>query len=138
MRDVVLGLFPFITASLGAWLASHRGRSAAGWFFLSFFFGVIGLGILAALPRLRFSCPRCTHPYDRGVTSCTSCGATLPVEALANRLTPGIRYDLECPGCATPYREEDYQPDADQIFCSFCWAEVPRRSKTPAGATNPA
>ena len=132
MGDVALGLLPLVTGGLGAWLASDRGRSAVGWFFLSLVFGVIGLGILAGLPRLRFSCPLCTHPYDRGAKSCASCGASLPAEALASRLTPGLRYDLECPGCGTPYREEDYQPDADQIFCSFCRTEVPRRASTSA------
>jgi hypothetical protein len=128
VRDIFLILFPFITAGLGAWLAAHRGRSAVGWFCLSLLFGVIGLGILAALPRLRFTCPRCTHPYTRGATVCASCSATLPRDVIAERLTPGIPYDSQCPECETPYREGDYRPDADVIFCSFCKAQLGRRT----------
>ena len=34
------------------WVASQKGRSGGGWFFLAFFFNVIALIALAALPNL--------------------------------------------------------------------------------------
>src|SRR5689334_16161702 len=120
MDRVVLLLILFGMAALGAWLARRKGRSAVGWFLLVLFLHLIGLLILIALPRLRLTCPRCTYPYTRGTAVCGSCGATLPPEGSVDRLTPGVRYESTCPQCETPYREEDYQPDAEHIYCSAC------------------
>lgn len=33
---------------------------------------------------------------------------------------------LLCPACETPYRLEDYNPQALRIYCSSCKAELPR------------
>jgi predicted amidophosphoribosyltransferase len=130
-------LIVFAMAGCGAWLANRRGRSAVGWFLIVLFLHVIGLGILLALPRLRLTCPLCTGPYTRGATVCESCGAPLPPEGVVDRLTPGQRYDSRCPACETPYREDDYQPDAEHIFCSACREELPRRRTSPDESTAP-
>lgn len=135
MDRTVLVLILFAMAACGAWLARKRGRSPVGWFFLVLVLHVIGLLILLALPRLRLTCPLCIHPYRRGATACESCGATLPAEGTADRLTPGERYDRQCPRCDTPYREEDYRADAEHIFCTACKGELPRRP--PAGTDSP-
>ena len=117
---------------VGAWVARSRGRSAAGWFCLVLVFSFVGLLTLLALPRLRLTCPQCLSFYRRGATACASCGANLPEPVIADRLTPGVRYDRQCPHCTTPYREEDYRPDAEQIFCSWCKGELPwRRPRGP-------
>jgi double zinc ribbon protein len=131
----VLLLILFGMAGLGAWLAKSRGRSPVGWFLLVLFLHLIGLAILVALPRLRLTCPLCTHPYTRGATVCESCGAPLPPESVADRLTPGERYDSRCPNCETPYREDDYQPDAEHIYCSTCREELPRRGSAQTDLT---
>jgi hypothetical protein len=114
-----------------AWLAERNGRSVFGWVVLILFTHLIGLAVLAVLPRLRLTCPQCAHEYRRGATVCAACGVALPSEDAADRLTFGERYDQQCPNCDAPYREDDYQPDAEHIYCSTCRQEVPRRPLNP-------
>ena len=42
-----------ICGVIGAMIASHKGRSAFGWFFGGFFLGIIGVIIVAVLPNLK-------------------------------------------------------------------------------------
>ena len=126
MDGWVLLLILVAMAVFGAWLAHRRGRSAVGWFFIVLVVHLVALGVLVALPRLRLTCPQCTHPYRRGATVCESCGAALPAEGVVDRLIPGERYDRQCPHCEAPYREEDYRADAEHIYCSACRGELPQ------------
>jgi hypothetical protein len=137
MEGALLLLIVFAMAVFGAWLADRRGRSAVGWFVLVLFLHLIALAILVVLPRLRLTCPFCLHSYNRGAAVCESCGATLPPEDTVDRLTPGVRYESQCPHCETPYREEDYRPDAEHIFCSACRGELPRRNTSPTDSSAP-
>jgi hypothetical protein len=66
---------------------------------------------------IRLTCPQCVSPYRRGATVFASCEATLPDPSIADRLAPGVRSDHQCPHCTTPFRDEDYRPDAEQISC---------------------
>ncbi|MEX0716899.1 MAG: DUF4339 domain-containing protein [Planctomycetaceae bacterium] len=50
MEFVVLWI---ICGAIAAAIAHHKGRSAIGWFFMGFFFSLIGIVIVAVLPNVR-------------------------------------------------------------------------------------
>ena len=123
---------------LGAVFARRKGRSAVGWFFIVFFLPLIGLLLLAVLPRLNLTCPFCAKPYPLDSTECPHCGSRLPQPYAASLLTSsGETYVHRCPQCGLPYRLEDYRPDAEHIYCSGCHAELPRHSTFAAHEADP-
>lgn len=75
----------------------------------------------------RLSCWQCGARYEAEVRRCPECAIALPPpEAARELVVPGRRYDGVCPACNTPWRGEDYLPQAEEWRCSWCRRPLPR------------
>ena len=108
--------------------ARRKHRSGLVWFFICLFFSVLGFLILLVLPPMKYSCPVCGAEYKEGQQSCSKCNSALPDKYATESLALNKRnttYALKCSNCEMPYRIEDYDKNANRIFCSRCKSELP-------------
>ncbi len=107
-------------------IARRRHRSPL-WFVAGLLGSFLAAGLVALLPDLKQSCPRCKAPFHVGEAHCSQCGVELPGPDTIARLGGDIgRFDQQCPTCRRPYSLSDYRPDALEILCSWCKAPLPR------------
>ena len=120
------GLLLLASPIAAAYMAARKGRSPLGWFLIALVTQFVGMFAVMLLSPL-LCCPRCGRTYQNHEKACAGCGCTLPVLEVAYRLSrPKETYDAQCGACATPYRVDDYRPELDHIYCSWCHAELPR------------
>ena len=110
---------------VAAWVASQKGRSGVGIFFLSLFLSpVIGLLVVIALPRLELTMPArrgsdyilchgCNRPRRADAFTCPRCGAGATPEP--QRLASAMG---TCPGCRR-------RRGTNQIKCIYCGNSAP-------------
>lgn len=76
-----------ICAVLSALVASAKGRSGFGWFFLSLIFGIFALIIVACLSSIKSQPKRYSDPVKTNSDGkiCPNCAETIKLNALACR-----------------------------------------------------
>lgn len=86
-----LFVFWLICAVVTAVIASSKGRSGLGWFFVGFFISVFGLILVIVLPSIKpaatyadaptpdthVKCPDCRELVFKDARKCKHCGTTL-------------------------------------------------------------
>lgn len=90
---MTLILIWLVCAIGSAAIASNKGRSGLGWFFVSSILGVFGLLLVAILPKLedkseaalQTKCPSCFGPIDRRATTCRHCQNPVTPEITAEQ-----------------------------------------------------
>ena len=80
--------------------------------------GMIGVGIKPFLDKMNRNEKKKKSETEKGEK--VGCSHQKP---LVDSNAPNKTF--QCPECDRPYRLGDYQPDADEIFCSWCHEKLP-------------
>jgi hypothetical protein len=87
-----------VLAIVGAIVASNKGRSGAGWFFLCLLLTPVVILILLALPSLKRPEPRLAEPYEE-TKVCPECAEIVKLEA---RICRYCRHEFWQEGSSPP------------------------------------
>lgn len=124
---IILIGFKILVLVFAVKIARKKKRSGLLWFFICLFTSVIGFLILIVLPPKIFNCPTCGAEYKENQEICSECNAKLPDKYVSEKLGlsgQNILYDRKCNNCDMPYRLEDYDENAEKIYCSRCKSEL--------------
>ena len=81
------------------------------------------------------ACPKCGFE-NTDFFECANCGQILTDVGEpegGDATTSPAAEELLCPACETPYRLEDYDPQAPRIYCTACKTELPRHAVRTTG-----
>jgi len=86
---VVLIIQGIIFGGFCSFIASQKNRDTVSWFFLGFFFSLIAVLALIAIPKDKSDvgrvCPYCAEQVKVQATICRFCQKDLPLQALDNK-----------------------------------------------------
>lgn len=112
-------------------IAKRKNRSAILWFFICLFSSAIGFLILVVLPPKLFDCPSCGSAYKLNQKTCDKCHERLPDRYESERIGLSNHqhsaFDHKCTNCNMPYKLEDYNENAEKIYCSRCKYELNKK-----------
>ena len=101
--EILVGLFLWVLFGVfSAMIASTKGRSAGGWFFMGLIFGPFGL-LVALLPATEKSgatrkCPDCAEVVKAEAMVCKHCGKKFDIAAESVSVSPQTAQNNRQPG----------------------------------------
>ena len=149
---IILFVYIFATAFLGRWVAEKKGYSENSWFWICFFFGVIGLIAIAGAPTNtrkenvskpmyvanykeeakpgEEKCPHCGGYYDFAFKKCPHCGKDRNFNDISHiRREDKIEsQNIKCDKCNRMLSIDGKIEDFKQYVCPYCKNKITEKN----------